>query len=95
MLKEWGIKKIRILKPDPLFKGFKDEIAVPEYHYWEIKELPKEFEILASTDECRIQTIRNRWHLIYGTQFHPEAYDEIYPDGKIILKNFFKIARIL
>lgn len=76
MLKEWGITKVRILKQDPLFDGLKDEIIVPEYHYWEIKKMPKEFENLASTDECTCQVIRNKRKLIYGTQFHPEAYDE-------------------
>jgi len=94
MLKEWGIKKVRIIKQDPLFDGIKNEITVPEYHYWEIKNLPKEFVNLASTHECKIQVIRNRRKLIYGTQFHPEAYDEQHQDGKKILKNFFKIAGI-
>jgi len=95
MLKEWGIKKVKILKQDLLFDGLKDDFNVPEYHYWEIKDLPKEFVNLASTHECVIQAIKHKWKPIYGTQFHPEAFDEQHQDGKIILKNFFKIAGIL
>ncbi len=95
MLKEWGIKKVRILKRDPLFDGLKDEVTVPEYHYWEIKNMPKEFVNLASTSECKIQAIKHKQKLIYGTQFHPESYDEQHQDGKTVLNNFFKIAEIL
>ena len=94
MLKEWGIRKVKILKKDPLFDGLGDEIAVPERNYWEIKKMPKEFVNLASTDECQIQTIKHRQKPIYGTQFHPESYDEQHPDGKTVLTNFFRIAGI-
>jgi len=90
--KEWGFYPVRIVKRDRLFDGLGDQITVQEYHAWEIKKLPDEFEVLAATDECPIQTIKHKTRLLYGTQFHPEAYDDEHPDGKKLLQNFFTIA---
>jgi GMP synthase-like glutamine amidotransferase len=91
--KEWGFVPVRLLRPDPLFSGLEESPMFLEAHYWEIKEVPAGFELLASTDACRVQVIRRRGTLVYGTQFHPEAYVEgpedsrsalvktVYPEG--------------
>jgi GMP synthase-like glutamine amidotransferase len=50
--------------------------------------------LLASGDECGIQAMKHGRRIIYGTQFHPENYDDRHLDGKIILQNFFRIAGI-
>jgi len=93
-LKEWGFTKVRLLKRDPLFDGLGPEIQVLQQHLSECKQLPDQFEVLASSDACRVQAIKHKTRLIYGTQFHPEAYDNDHPDGKRILQNFFRIAGI-
>jgi len=95
MFKESGFHDVQILRPDPLLEGFGESVNVCESHYWELKELPEGFLLLASTPECRIQAIRHRDKPLYGTQFHPEAYDDAHPQGKEILKNFFKVAGLL
>jgi GMP synthase-like glutamine amidotransferase len=74
--KEWGFMPVRVLKSDPLFDGLGKEPVFLEAHYWEVKELSSSFELLASSDACRIQAIRWGRKLVYGTQFHPEAYIE-------------------
>lgn len=91
--KEWGFIPVRILKPDPLFDGLGEKPAFLTAHYWEVKEVPPGFELLASSDACRIQAIRWTGKLVYGTQFHPEVYTEreagrrsplvnlVYPEG--------------
>ena len=91
--KEWGFMPMRVLKSDPLFDGLEEEPVFLAAHYWEIKEVPEDFELLASSDTCRIQAIRRTGKLVYGTQFHPEAYTErqagrrswlvnhVYPEG--------------
>jgi len=56
--------------------------------------MPKGFMNMASTTECRVQAIKHRQKPIYGTQFHPESYDDQHQDGKTVLNNFFRIARI-
>ena len=90
--KEKGFLEVEVVKKDPLFQGLSDRIVVNEAHHAEVKELPKEFELLASRDECCIQGIKHRRKPIYGTQFHPENYDDRHADGKIILQNFFARA---
>jgi GMP synthase (glutamine-hydrolysing) len=70
-----------------------DVIIVHEGHYCEIKNLPSDFELLASTEECRIQTMRHKQNLTYGVQFHPNNYTDEYPDGKKILNNFIQLAQ--
>jgi len=93
--KEWGFTPVRILKADPLFDGLGEEPVFFEAHYWEVKEAPPAFEVLASTDACRIQAIKRIGKPVYGTQFHPEHYTEEHPDGRQLLANFFKVAGIL
>ena len=91
--KEWGVYPVQILKRDPLFDGFVQVVKVQEFHVDEVKELGAELELLASSDNCRIQAFKHRSKPIYGTQFHPEQANANYPDGFQNLKNYFKIAR--
>jgi len=93
--KEWGFMPVRVLEPDPLFEGLGKEPVLFEAHYWEVKEVPSHFRLLASTEECRIQAIKREDKLVYGTQFHLEMYDEGHADGRRLLANFFKLAGII
>lgn len=93
--KEVGYLPVYVVKQDPIFAGLGDYLVVFESHYWEIKELPAEFELLASTDDCRVQVMRHKEHRIYGTQFHPEVHTPTQPDGRLLLANFFRLAGIL
>jgi len=70
------------------------ELDMLEQHVSECADLPAEFELLASTDVCRVQAIKHKSKLLYATQFHPEAYEEGHMDGKKLLQNFFKIAGV-
>ena len=71
--KEWGFVPVTTLHPDPLFDGLESPTFL-EAHYWEVKEVPTAFELLASTDVCRVQAIRRIGEPVYAIQFHPEAY---------------------
>ncbi len=93
--KERGFMPVRILEPNPLFDGLGEEPVFFQAHSWEVKESPPHFRVLASTDECRIQAIKHREKLVYGTQFHPEMYEEEQIDGRRLLVNFFRLAGIL
>jgi len=93
-LKEWGFTKINVTRNDPLFEGLGREVTMLEQHVSECKRLPHEFEVLASSDRCPIQAIKHKSRPLYATQFHPEAYEEEYLDGKQLLLNFFKIAKV-
>ncbi len=90
--KERGFLKVQIVKRDPLFAGLGKEIVVKETHAFQLPDVPKGFELLASTAECRVQAIKDRKRLVYGVQFHPEQYDETHTDGRKVLENFFRLA---
>ena len=83
---------MRVLHPDPLFAGLPEVINVRESHYCEVKQLPGDFRLLASNDNCHLQAMGHQQRPIYGVQFHPELYTDHYPDGRRVLSNFFAIA---
>ena len=92
--KEVGYKPVQVVQADSIFDGLGVQPVFFESHYWEIKQVPDEFELLASTKECKIQTIRHKQFLIYGTQFHPEVHSADNRDGWKLLANFFRLAGI-
>ena len=79
-------------KADSLFAGLGASPYLYESHYCEVKRLPMEFTLLASTPECSIQAMRHRDRPLYGVQFHPEDYSERFADGRRVLENFFRLA---
>lgn len=93
-LKEWSFMPVNIFQADPIFEGLGPSPVFLEVHYCEVKELPPGFQVLASTDDCRIQVMKRIDRPVYGTQFHPEGYSEgsydrrnplvtlIYPEGQ-------------
>ena len=99
--KEWGFTPVRVVKADPIFADLGEEPVFVEAHYWEVKKVPPGFELLASTDVCRIQAIKHTDQLVYGTQFHPECYylseeeETLRYDGRKLLANFFRLAGVL
>jgi GMP synthase-like glutamine amidotransferase len=94
-LKEHGFTAVNILHSDPLFEGLDNKSVFWQNHKWGMKEVPPGFTLLASNEMCRIQAIRHKTHLVYGVQFHPEAYTEEHGDGMVLLMNFFRMARVI
>ncbi|MBM3277535.1 MAG: hypothetical protein FJY95_05575 [Candidatus Handelsmanbacteria bacterium] len=91
---EQGFYPIQKVGADPLFAGLPDPFVVRESHTCEIKQLPAGFELIATSGNCRIQGMKHRERPLWSTQFHPEAWQEEYPQGKEILINFFRLAGI-
>jgi len=89
---ETGIHPIKIVKRDPLFAGLPKTMLLPEAHYCEVKKVPKDFALLGSGENCKIQVMRHAERPIYGCQFHAENWTDAYPHGKRVMENFFKIA---
>jgi GMP synthase (glutamine-hydrolysing) len=92
--KERGFMPVNILRADTIFSGLGETPVLFESHYFEVKEVPPDFELLASTGECRVQAIKHRTRPVYATQFHPELYDEAHTDGRTVLRNFFQLVGI-
>lgn len=92
LFKEWGFLPVKVVKPDPLFVDLPETIVVREAHAYQMSVIPPEFELLASTAECRVEAVKHRQRLLYGVQFHPEVHDAEHRDGEVVLKNFFRLA---
>ena len=87
---EKGYYTLDLHGKDRLFEGCAAPPIVYESHYCEIKKLPPGFRLLASTKDVRIQAMRHESRPLIGLEFHPEDYSDRFPDGRIILENFFK-----
>ena len=85
-LKEFGKKEIKIKKNGKLLKSLSKREQVWMSHGDLVAKLPKDFEILASTDSCPIAAFENNNKKLYGIQFHAEVVHT--PKGNEILKNF-------
>lgn len=78
-------------KDCPLFYGLRDSIKVGRYHSLSADKntLPKELDIIASSDDGEIMGVMDKKNKVYGVQFHPESI--LTPDGMTMLKNFIEI----
>ena len=91
-----GAKRERGFHPvthtgEGLFKGLPSEIIVWHNHCDEVKEVPDGFRITASNDTCQIQAMQQKGRRVYGIQFHPELFDERYPEGRQVVDNFLNL----
>ena len=90
--KEFGIAYTTIHKPVGVLKGLSDKEKVWMSHSDTVYSLPKEFEVLAHTENCPVAAFRHKKSLIYGLQWHPEVIHT--ENGGKMLKNFlFEVCR--
>ena len=91
---EFGLAKLEISDEhlsNPIFKDIPKESQVWESHNDEIKTLPEEFINMASSKDCKHQSIKHREKPIYGFQFHPEV--EQTEHGTKIFENFVELCK--
>jgi len=86
--REYGDAVIKVKKKDPMFKGMGQKIKVWMSHGDMIYSLPKNFEIIASSENCPYAAIRSSNGKMYGLQFHPEVVHTVM--GKVMIKRFLK-----
>lgn len=90
-IRESGFTKIDIVKNDGIFSNLGQGLVMYELHRDEVKSLPDDFDLLASTEMCKIQAMKHKDKILYGVQFHPEKYDDNNTDGKVLLEKFLSI----
>jgi GMP synthase (glutamine-hydrolysing) len=88
---EFGKTEIKIVKDSPLFKSLPQNFTAWESHNDEIKKLPGEFEILASSRNCKAQAIHHNTRPFFGLQFHPEVEQTDF--GREIFRNFIGVCK--
>ncbi len=91
---ERGFMPVRLTTAHPWLEGLCAEPVVYESHYWEVKSPPAGFRVLAESDLCGVQALAHEQLPLFGTQFHPERYDDAHADGRRLLENFFRLAGI-
>ena len=91
---EFGFAQVRARNHSELLRDISDEINSTGHglldvwmsHGIEVSKLPKDFNLIASTDNCPIAGFANEEKHYYGLQFHPEVTHT--KQGKAILERF-------
>ena len=93
--REFGLANVIKINNSILTKNFfsNNKNNVWMSHADEVTKLPKNFKVIAKTNNSKLCIIENSKDKLYGIQFHPEVTHT--NRGKIILKNFvFDICSI-
>ncbi len=84
--REYGKGTLTVGASSALFKGLPRKLQVWNSHGDKLVKLPKDFKIIAATDNCEYAALEHREKSFFGIQFHPEVSHT--PLGKRILANF-------
>ncbi len=79
---------IKIEKDSFLYDIFKDKTNVNSFHHQAIKDVAKDFKIVAKSSDGIIEAIQHASKPIYAVQFHPEAMSHKYSDMQEIFNQF-------
>ena len=94
--REFGLATITKVSNSVLTKNFfnnKNTSNVWMSHADQVSKMPKDFKVVASTNNSKLTIIENFKDNFYGVQFHPEVTHT--SKGKILLRNFlFLICKI-
>ncbi|ADY52491.1 GMP synthase, large subunit [Pseudopedobacter saltans DSM 12145] len=86
-IREYGRANLDYIHSNnPLMKDLPAKSQVWMSHGDTIKEVPANFEIIASTDTVKVAAYHVKDSQTYGIQFHPEVTHSL--DGKTLLQNF-------
>jgi GMP synthase-like glutamine amidotransferase len=87
-----GFETVDVIDDSDLFAGSPGAVGVFESHEDEVTALPPGFRVLATSPSCAIEAVASDERPWWGTQFHPEAWDEEHPAGRAILGRFLELA---
>ena len=94
--REFGLAEICKISNSQITKNFfdkKNKNTVWMSHADQVSKMPKNFKIVASSENSKLTIIENSKDKFYGVQFHPEVTHT--NKGKILLRNFlFTICQI-
>ncbi|MEM3061640.1 MAG: glutamine-hydrolyzing GMP synthase, partial [Candidatus Bathyarchaeia archaeon] len=83
---EFGVTFVNVRKPVGVLKGLKNRVKVWMSHNDSVVKLPRDFDLLAYSENCPIAAFGHRNLPIYGLQWHPEVSHSDYGDR--VLTNF-------
>jgi len=71
--REFGKAEMEIEREGKLLPGTPKKQIVWMSHYDQVTKMPKGFELLGKTEQCRVAVMGNPEKKYYGVQFHPEV----------------------
>lgn len=83
--------ELDILDDNNLFNELAPNMEVWSSHKDEVKVVPEDFEILAKSNLCDVESFKHKDRDVFGIQFHPEVHHT--PKGSIIFENFYNICK--
>ncbi len=86
MKHEYGVAKVRIDNASGILKGLKEIEKVWMSHADVVTKIPKDYEILARTENCPVAAFMHKIKPIFGLQWHPEVTHT--EKGMLIISNF-------
>ena len=84
--REFGEIDVKINNNSLLFEGLENTNKCLMSHQDYVENVPEGFEVIGSTDNCKIASMENKEKLFYGIQFHPEVNHT--KNGTKIIRNF-------
>lgn len=92
-IREYGRANLSFISEEnKLTKGLSLGSQVWMSHGDTILKTPKDFEIIASTEDVKVGGYHIKGEQTYGIQFHPEVYHSV--EGAKLLKNFLNICGV-
>jgi GMP synthase (glutamine-hydrolysing) len=88
---EYGKTTVKVLEPDEILRGVGDSFVAWASHNDEVRKANARFKVLADSDYCGVEALRDESRPVYGVQFHVEVADT--PKGKDILRNFIGLCK--
>jgi len=88
---EFGKVELTILQEDSLFSGVAKTSIVWESHNDEVTVVPKDFIVLAESENCKVQAMKHTKKPFYSLQFHPEVEHTEF--GERIFQNFITLCQ--
>ncbi|MBU4535382.1 MAG: GMP synthase subunit A [Euryarchaeota archaeon] len=83
--------QLNILDEDDIFQGLGPEMKVWASHKDEVKKMPENFDVLASSTICDVEAMKHHQKPVYGIQFHPEVYHT--ENGSRVFENFYDVCK--
>lgn len=87
---EFGQVEMTITDPDEILRDIASPTVVWASHHDEVSVLPKDFKVLAKSDDCPVQVMRHKTRPLFGMSYHPEV--EHTRDGVTMFRNFIRIC---
>jgi len=88
---EYGKTTVEVIEPDDILQGVGREFVAWASHNDEVKKDGGRFVVLARSEYCEVEALKDEKRPVYGVQFHVEVADT--PKGMTVLRNFVNMCK--